>query len=172
MARAEADPMRSALIADASWRFVYRAGYRSARVWWRLRRPHHHGAVIAVWLDGQILGVRQSYSDVIAWPGGGIRAGEDEAHAAARELREELGLDVDPGALVLVRRMTVQWDFRHDHVRVFELHLTAPPIFALDNREITEARFMPPGEMLAARTPPFVSIYLRERLIGGAGQLP
>jgi 8-oxo-dGTP pyrophosphatase MutT (NUDIX family) len=142
---------------------VYRLGYRMVRAWWWLRRPHKHGAMVAVWMDGLILGVRQSYTDRLTWPGGGIKRGEDAAHAARRELREELGLAVRAEQLTLVRTMTVQWDYRHDHVRIFELHLTAPPALTLDNREIVRASFMRPQDMLAVRTPPFVRAYLLEK---------
>jgi 8-oxo-dGTP pyrophosphatase MutT (NUDIX family) len=150
-------------VIDRAWRVVYWLGYRMARQWWRLRHPHHDGAMVAVWLDGRILGVRQSYTDGLTWPGGGIERGEDETQAARRELREELGLSVRAEDLKLVRRMTVEWDYRHDHVRIFELHLTAPPMLTLDNREIVHAAFISPREMLAASTPPFVRAYLLER---------
>jgi 8-oxo-dGTP diphosphatase len=148
---------------DRAWRMVFWLGYRMARTWWRLRRPDHHGAVVAVWLDGLILGVQQSYTVGLTWPGGGIGRGEDETHAAQRELHEELGLSVRADELTLVRRMTTEWEYRHDHVRIFELHLTAAPALTPDNREIGRAAFMRPHEMLAVRTPPFVRRYLLER---------
>jgi 8-oxo-dGTP pyrophosphatase MutT (NUDIX family) len=118
--------------------------------------------MVAVWLDGLILGVRQSYTDRLTWPGGGIARGEDATHAAQRELHEELGLAVDARDLTLVRRVTVECDYRQDHVRIFELHLTAPPVLIPDNREIVLAAFMRPQDMLAAKTPSFVRDYLQD----------
>ncbi len=150
-------------LIDRAFRLAYRVGYRLARVWWRLRRPQHHGAMVAVWLDGQILGVRQSYTNRITWPGGGIEPGEDPAEAAQRELREELGLTVGKQELALVRTITAVCDYRHDNVRVFELHLTEPPTLKPDGREITEAGFMSPQDMLAAGVTAFIRTYLRER---------
>lgn len=44
-------------VMDWVWRFAYRIVFRGARLWWRLRRPDHDGAVVAVWLDGRILAV-------------------------------------------------------------------------------------------------------------------
>jgi 8-oxo-dGTP pyrophosphatase MutT (NUDIX family) len=157
----EAGPRPS--LTDRAWRLAYWVAFRLARAWWRVRRPHHHGAVIAVWLDGKILGVRQSYTNRLSWPGGGIGRGEDPTHAAQRELQEELGLAVPAEALMLVRRMTCWTDYRHDHVCIFELHLTAPPALKLDGREITRAGFMRPQDMLAVKTPEFVAAYLRDR---------
>jgi len=153
----------SPTLADRAFRLVYWLGFRVARGWWCVRRPDHHGAVVAVWLDGMILGVRQSYTRRLTWPGGGIAHKEDPAAAAQRELREEVGLDVRREDLRLVRQVILQYDFRRDHVSMFELHLSAPAVLRPDGREITHASFMPPAEMLAARTPPFVRRYLLER---------
>jgi 8-oxo-dGTP diphosphatase len=152
-------PARAA--ADALWRFAYRVGFRAARLWWRLRRPAHDGAVVAVWLGGRVLAVRQSYRSNLSWPGGGIRRGEAPREAARRELREELGLDIGPDDLVFAREMVVDWDFRRDHVRVFEVHLRSEPVLRIDNREIVAARFVEPRALLAERIlPPFIRAHL------------
>ena len=119
--------MRAATM-DHLWRLAYRLGFRAARLWWRLTRPAHDGAVVAIWLGGRILAVQQSYRSNLSWPGGGISRGEHPREAARRELREELGLDVRPDDLVLAREMVVEWDFRREHVRVFELRLRAEPV--------------------------------------------
>ncbi len=84
---------------DRFWRLAYRVGFRAARLWCRLRRPAHDGAMVAVWCGGRLLAVQQSYRSNLFWPGGGIRRGE----AARRELREELGRDVSCGDRVLAR---------------------------------------------------------------------
>ena len=98
----------AATMMDRLWRLAYRVGFRAARLWWRLRRPAHDGAGVAIWLDdGRILAVQQSYHSNPSWPGGGIRRGEEPREAAWRELREELGLAVDPDALMLARDTVV-----------------------------------------------------------------
>jgi 8-oxo-dGTP pyrophosphatase MutT (NUDIX family) len=150
-------------VVDRVWRMVFWLGYRMARAWWRVRRPHHHGAMVAVWFDGLILGLKQSYTNRITWPGGGIEPGEDATCAAQRELHEELGIVARVEELKLVRSITVQWDNRHDHIRIFELHLTEQPVLKPDNREIVRAAFMRPDQMLAVSTPPFVRAYLLDR---------
>ncbi len=148
-------------IMDRFWRLAYRLGFRAARLWWRLRRPDHDGAVVAVWWSGRVLAVQQSYRSNLSWPGGGIRRGEEPREAARRELREELGLDVRPDDLALAREMAVEWDYRREHVRVFELRLRAEPVLRIDNREIVAARFVDPQALLAEPVlPPFIRAYL------------
>ena len=150
-------------IMDRFWRLAYRLGFRAARLWWRLRRPAYDGAAVAVWLGGRILAVRLSYRANPSWPGGGIRRGEAPRDAARRELREELGLEVAPDDLVLAREMAVDWDFRREHVRVFELRLHEEPVLRIDNRRIVAARFVEPRVLLAeAVLPPFIRAYLGE----------
>ena len=83
-------------MVDRLWRLAHRLGFRAVRLWWRLPRPVHDGAVVAVWLGGGVLAVQQSSRTHSVWPGGAIRRGE----APRRELRDELGLDVSRGALV------------------------------------------------------------------------
>ena len=153
-----------AAMMDRFWRVAYRVGFRAARLWWRLRRPSHDGAMVAVWLDGRILAVQQSYRSNLSWPGGGIRRGEEPREAARRELREELGLAVGADDLVLARDTVVDWDYRRDRVRVFELRLRSEPVLRIDNREIVAARFVEPRVLLAADDlPPFIRAYLGER---------
>jgi 8-oxo-dGTP diphosphatase len=146
------------------WRLAYWVGFRLARAWWWLRRPYHRGALVAIWCDGRILGVRQSYRSNLSWPGGSINPREDPKDAARRELTEELGLTVPVDALVPVGVTVVDWDFRRDHVHIFELHLQAEPVFRIDEREIVAAKFFAPGIMMADKQlPPFIRSYLEEK---------
>jgi 8-oxo-dGTP pyrophosphatase MutT (NUDIX family) len=77
-----------------------RAGYRVAhallRTYWRVVRPHTRGVKCVVRVGDAVLFVRHAYGDRRAWelPGGGIKRGEDPRDAAAREAREELGVDL------------------------------------------------------------------------------
>jgi 8-oxo-dGTP diphosphatase len=147
-------------LVNAGFRLAYWLGYRTLRCWWLLRRPEHRGALVAVWREGRILMLRQSYRPGLEFPGGGLLRGEAPRAAACRELAEEVGLAVVPEALTLAREMTALCDGRIDHVSIFELRLGADPALRPDRREIVGARFMAPAAALAAEISPFARAYL------------
>lgn len=152
---------------DRLCRLAYRLGFRAMLLWWRLRRPEHRGAVVALWLEGKVLLVRQSYRVRPVLPGGGVRRGEAPRQAACRELAEELGLELAEEALAFAGEWVGWMDHRRDHVSLFEHHLGAPPALRLDNREIVAADFVAPEEALAGPLPPFLRPYLEAALAAG-----
>ena len=151
---------------DRCWRIAYWVGFRLLRLWWWLRHPEHHGAIVAVWLNGRVLVVQQSYRPMPMFPGGGIHRGEEARVAAQREMAEEIGLDVALDDLLPVRELVAEWDFRRDHVCIFELHLTAEPLLRIDGREIVAAHFVEPEALLAVQgVPPFIRDYLATAIL-------
>jgi 8-oxo-dGTP diphosphatase len=154
--------MSPASALDAACRFAYRLAFCLLRAWWFLRRPDHRGAIVAVWHGGCVLMVRPSYRRTLDFPGGGIGRGEAAAAAALRELGEEVGIVAVPAALRLVREMTAWWDFRRDHVSIFELRLAEPPELRIDRREIVAAEFMAPAAIPDRAISPFVRAYLSD----------
>jgi 8-oxo-dGTP pyrophosphatase MutT (NUDIX family) len=138
--------------------------YRILLSWWFIGRPQHYGAVVAIWFDSQILMIRHSYRSRLGWPGGGIRRGEEPPDTAIRELHEELAVTVDRAALAFVEKTLERWEYRYDHIWIFELTLAAPPILELDGCEVVAASFMNPAEVLAMPLIPFIRTYLQRRI--------
>ena len=112
---------------DWFFRVGYWVAYRLLCSWWFVSRPTHIGANIAVWHDGKLLVVRHSYQRGLFLPGGGVHRGEDLRVAAQRELREEVGLSVQPSDLQSPQVSAVHVTFRNDTTHIFELYLDKAP---------------------------------------------
>ena len=108
---------------DRGFRAAYWLGFRILRGWWYLRRPDHRGALVAIWVRNRILMLRLSYRHDLNLPGGGIMRGETPEQTALRELKEEVGLTLDPSLLRIAWRQQSFWDYRQDHVTIFEVEL-------------------------------------------------
>ena len=106
--------------------------------------------VAAVWLywrGDQVLAVRPHGSDAYFLPGGMPEPGESYAQAAAREVREETGMTVDPARLRETGRIEDDAYGRPGcRVRLvcFEGPGTGTPVAGDD--EIAEIAWLAPGE--------------------------
>ena len=140
------------------------------RAWWRILRPEHQGALVALWVGERVLVVRQSYRSGLNFPGGSLRPGETARDAALRELKEEVGLILPPEFLTPAWEGKHLWDWRNDHVTIFEAALDSPPALRVDGREIVDARLISPIAVLAGPRPPFIEAYLLFKLSKGRGE--
>ncbi len=115
--------------------------YRLWRITWRIQRPVTIGVRIAGFDErGHLLMVRHSYLKGWYLPGGMVDSGETLPVAAARELREETGLE----ALDTPRLMGIHSGFHYgksDHVALFRTRVSGTP--QIDGWEIIEVGFFP-----------------------------
>ncbi|MCB2051270.1 MAG: NUDIX domain-containing protein [Novosphingobium sp.] len=128
---------------------LHRLGLRVAHAlrkrYWRWRRPLLVGCSVMVFrvADGgqrSVLLVRHSYgSGRWGLPGGAVARGEDPASAALRELREEVGLDLD--ALHLVGSVVRDLHGARNQLEMFSALSNAEP--QIDGREIVAAGYFP-----------------------------
>ncbi|HWT38659.1 MAG TPA: NUDIX hydrolase [Paraburkholderia sp.] len=160
---------RATMLVDAVWRIALRLGFPLARAWWHLRRPHHEGALVAIYVGQALLLVKSSYRAEWSFPGGSIHAGETPDAAARREMEEEIGLSptaLSPYPLRAMGSVCGEWDGRKDRVHFFELHLDSMPELRLDNREIVAARLASPEALRSMTVTPAVAGYLRKEFCG------
>lgn len=129
----------------------------------RLGTPSFHVGSICVVerADGHLLLVRQSYRrDGWGFPGGLMRRREDPADAARREVKEELGIDVELMGLPVV---VIDSPMRRIDV-VYNARLaggSAQPEATLHSPEITDAQWFPPAglpELLPEATAALVQL--------------
>lgn len=153
-------------LQDKLWRAGLWMAYRILLVGWFMFRPHRRGVFIGVWHDASVLVIRNSYRHWYALPAGGVRRGETPAQAALRELREEVGIGVEPVDLHFAREIPTTFEFKRDRCSFFEVELDARPDVRVDGREVVWAGFMPLAAALNTRLAPPVREYLEGRQAG------
>lgn len=135
-----------------------------ANIAWRVVGNVHRSPAkrtrVAVVHDRQLL-IIQNITNFRNWtlPGGGYRRGESAADCAARELREELGIDISPETLVETGEYT-------DHPYRFDTFVAAigdRPDLQL-SWEIAHAKWVPLDE-LPTNISPFIKPMLQERTV-------
>jgi 8-oxo-dGTP diphosphatase len=148
---------------DLLWRLGLRIAIHVLRGVWFFTRPDAQGAYVAVWWDDRLLLIRNSYRPGEVIPCGAIKRGETPAHAAARELREEVGIDSAESDLQFVCEICIPFEHKRDHSHFFELHLESEPSMRVDNREVVWAGFVPRRELTTRPLVPHVQRYLTAR---------
>ena len=118
------------------------------RVYWATTHPETHGALVAMWHEGRILLVRNSYVPYYSLPGGYVRPSEAGRDAALRELREETGIRAEPSSLTRALDERHEWEGKREHIEIYELALDAECVVAVDNREVVSAQFFSPERAL------------------------
>ncbi len=149
---------------DAATRAVLRIGFSLLKRWWWLTHPTIEGVYVAVRRGDDVLVIRNSYRAAYSFPSGRRGRKEDPARAAARELREEVGIDVPPEALHEVAEVKLETKLVDDHVHFFELRLTEPPAIRIDRREVVWAEFEPLAKARSRELLPLVRRYVEGTL--------
>lgn len=139
--------MRSTRL-DRLIQLAHRGAYQVMRANWALRHPFTHGVLVAVWHEGRLLLVRNSYVDYYSLPGGYVRSGETGLQAAVRELDEELGLGVEPSELTLALSEDHLWEGKRERIEIFEFLAEDAIHVEPDNREVIDADFFEPERAL------------------------
>jgi len=130
-------------------RRLLRPGYKIAErvrlVYWFVFRPRTRGVKCVVSHDGRWLMIRNSYGrGHWTFPGGAVDRGEDPAHAAAREVREEVGIGL--GSVRSIGEYFTDAQYKRDTVYCFAAVVTSDT-FAIDPAEIAEARWISPRDL-------------------------
>jgi 8-oxo-dGTP diphosphatase len=153
---------------DLLYRTMYRTAYKMMRVYWGVRHPATHGALVAIWFEGQVLLVRNSYVPYYSLPGGYVRRDESGRDAALRELFEETGIRAEASDLKPVLDERHEWEGKREHIEIFELDVSERPVVKVDNREVLRAEFFDPTKALLNRLFPPLRQVIERRVASGS----
>jgi ADP-ribose pyrophosphatase YjhB (NUDIX family) len=101
--------------------------------------------------DGNVLLVRDPREEKEIWelPGGRLNVGEDPKEGLAREIFEELGVDVDVHDVLHVEQFLQGSEGNNTLMIAYRASLSEPEAVLLpDSKEIAEVRFVPVNEVL------------------------
>ena len=147
-------------VADALYRRFLRLTHPFLRVCLNKLDPGRRGALVALWHEGKILVIKNSYLDFYSLPGGHAKRNESSEAAAVRELLEEVGVTANPDELR--RRDDLTRDF-YGRLALFELDAPSLPAIVIDNREVVVAEFLTPSQALERELYPPVRALIAER---------
>lgn len=152
-------------LVDRCFHLAYVVAYRLMRVYWMALKVTTHGALVALWHDGRILLIRNSYLDYYSLPGGYVHSRESGRQAAVRELKEEVGLVVDADRLEKVLDLQHVWEAKRERLELFALDCEIAPSVEVDRREVISAEYFSPEQALELKLfPP-----IRKHIIARTG---
>jgi ADP-ribose pyrophosphatase YjhB (NUDIX family) len=119
--------------------------YPLLKLYWFLVRPKTFGVQCVIQHGGAILLVRNTYGrKQWTFPGGSIARGETAEDAIRREVREEVGLHLQPLQRLGAFEATI--NYKQDHVAVFA-GVSPSRQVSIDPVEILEARWFQPQHL-------------------------
>lgn len=123
------------------YQIIYKIAYRLYLIICFITRQKMTGAYIAVWSDGKILLIKNSYKEKYTIPCGGVNKNESIIQAAVRELKEETGIEIPEKSLRFYKEYINHEEYKEDHIHLFELFLETAPEVKIDNREVIWGEF-------------------------------
>ena len=146
-------------------RLAYRSAHTILRAYWAVRRPETHGALAAIWCRGKILVIQTTYREAVSLPGGYVKRGESPEAAVVREIREEIGVSVEPSRVRHAYHGTKDFEHRKDTLDIFAVDLDERPIVRPNRYELEWARWKDPEEVVAIeKVVPHLRDYLEQEI--------
>ena len=119
-------------------KLLYKIYYKLHLIYCFIFRPKVHGAYCLLYVDDKVLVIKNSYKDFWTIPCGMIDRGETPLEAAAREVKEEVGIFLTHDQMLFRKVILNTSEYKKDHIHLFECRLSKLPKVVIDNREVVD----------------------------------
>lgn len=144
-------------------RVLLKAAYQIITLTGGILKIKSRGVYIVVWVNDELLVIKNSYRKQYSVPGGGIKKGEIPVAAAVRELREETGVSLTTNELYDDGEFYNPHENKDDTVVFFKAVLDKKPVIKVDEREVIWADFLTVHKAMKLDLLPVVYNYLKKK---------
>lgn len=126
-------------------KIIYKIANPIRKLYWRIFRPRTFGVKCLVENNGRYLLVKNSYGKKF-WtvPGGGLNKKESPEEAVRREVREELGIEVQE--IKKIGEYESALEYKRDTIFCFRAQSPSEK-FSINHNEISEAQWFTPKDI-------------------------
>ncbi len=115
--------------------------YLLRRIFWKIFKPVTIGVRLLLLTNNNVLLVKHSYNNQWYLPGGKIKARENIEEALHREIREELGINIEKEKINILGIYSNFQEYKKDSIIVFVIKEKSKNEIHLRNLEIRDARY-------------------------------
>ena len=134
-------------IKKKGYKILYTILYKGHQIHCKIRNPKIQGAYVLCQYEKEVLIIKNSYRSYWTLPCGGIDKGEQPIEAAARELREEVGIVLPVHALRFHAKIFYDEEDKRDNIHLFSHRFSHKPHVTIDNKEVEDYRWIRKEEL-------------------------
>ena len=112
------------------------------KIYFLILSPETRGVKIIITNRGDVLFVKNSYGIKYNFPGGNLAKLEEPVVGAKREVKEELGIDVNDLKFLGTIIPPIEFEYRKNTISIFKVEIPSRKI-NINNFEIAEAKWLP-----------------------------
>ena len=123
-------------------KFLYIIYYRLHLIYCFLVRPKVRGSYCLIYVNDYLLIIKNSYKADWTVPCGGINRGEEPIEAAVREVKEEVGINLEAQQVNFIKVILNTTEYKKDYIHLFDYRMKSFPRVKIDDREVVDYKWI------------------------------